>query len=125
MDEGAVIREGVHRTLWIEDDGQLWMTVLKRTRHGEVYQSSYRRSNRHDLKRLRRKRGSNAAGGNTHIPSRTRRLPGRRVTFAQSRRSYCSTSERDLKKWGGSGGPQPPRGSDARWTRPAGRMACA
>ena len=57
VDEGAVVREGAHRTLWIEDGGQLWMTVLKRTRHGEVYQSSYRRSNRHDLKRLQRKRG--------------------------------------------------------------------
>ena len=33
MDEGAVIREGVHRTLWIEDDGQLWMTVLKHQAH--------------------------------------------------------------------------------------------
>ena len=57
VDEGAVMREGAHRTLWIEDDGQLWMTVLKRARHGEIYQSSYRRSNRHDLKRLQRRRG--------------------------------------------------------------------
>lgn len=56
VDEGAVIREGAHRTLWIEDDGQLWLTILKRTRHGEIYHSSYRRSNRHDLKRLQEKR---------------------------------------------------------------------
>ena len=57
VDDGAAIREGAHRTLWLEDDGQLWMTVLKHTRHGEIYQSSYRRSNRHDLKRLQKIRG--------------------------------------------------------------------
>ena len=55
VDEGAVIREGVRRALWLKDDGQLWVTVLKRTRHGEIYQLSYRRSNRHDLKRLQKK----------------------------------------------------------------------
>lgn len=68
VDAGTVIREPRHRVLWIEDAGETWMVVLKRTRRDEVYVDSCRRARPRDVARLER-RGRARMGGTPQPPA--------------------------------------------------------
>ena len=58
VDTGEVIHAGTrHRIVWLgEGDGKR-LSVLKRTRAGEIYLQSYRGTNADDIARLSKKRG--------------------------------------------------------------------
>ena len=55
IDRGEWIASGTtHRLFWLEDAGKPWLTVLKRTKAGEIYLQSYRRASRRKIRKLRK-----------------------------------------------------------------------
>ena len=58
VDEGAVVEQGArHRVVWIRDDGEPWVAVIKSTRRGEIYMLSYRRATERQVRKWQ-ERGS-------------------------------------------------------------------
>ena len=55
IDRGEWVASGTtHRLFWLEDAGKPWLTVLKRTKAGEIYLQSYRRASRRKIRKLRK-----------------------------------------------------------------------
>ena len=54
VDDGEwVARRTNHRLVWIEESGEPWVAVLKRTAGGEIYLQSYRRAQQYDVDKWR------------------------------------------------------------------------